>query len=246
MIAALLLIPMGVGLAAAATDSEFQTKAQEMRAAHQAFKEARSQAATPDVVNANANTNTRFGKTKEQILERRELNQKTVLQKIVDLQIAYFERVQKRVDNMPNISDAEKANLSGQIATTLSGLNAKKTGIDAASGTDALKTLAKDLRTTFVGYHKLVNTIVDAIHASRVADAENTAGNRSGAIETKLDELKAQGKDVTALKTQLQSAQTLISDAKTLRESGDHKGAVAKLKEAHTIFRTVSQSAKAL
>src|SRR3989344_6267795 len=88
MIAALLLIPMGVGLAAAATDSEFQTKAQEMRAAHQAFKEARSQAATPDVVNANANTNTRFGKTKEQILERRELNQKTVLQKIVDLQIA--------------------------------------------------------------------------------------------------------------------------------------------------------------
>lgn len=249
MIAALLLVPMGVGLASPSTDStdsEFQTKTRDMRAAHQAFKEARSQAVTPDVNNANANTNTKFGKTKEQILESRALHQKTVLQKIVDLQIAYFERVRDRVDHMPNISDAEKATLDGQITTTISGLNAKKAEIDAASGTDALKTLAKDLRTTFTGYHKIVKAIVDAIHASRVAGAENTAGNRSGAIEAKLDELKAQGKDVTDLKAQLQSAQTLMIDAKTLREARDYKGSVTKLKEAHTIFRTVSQAAKAL
>ena len=246
LIGILLLVPLGVSLAAAPTDSEFNTKAQEMRTAHQAFKEARSQSATPEVVNANANTNTSQGKTKEQILEDRATHRKTTLQKIVDLQIAYFERMQKRVDNMPNITDTEKTKLTNQIATSISGLEAKKSEIDATSNDDKLIIKAKDLRTTFMSYHELVKAIVDSIHASKVADAENTTGDRAMAIETKLNELAAEGKDVTALKTELATAQTYINDAKTLREAGDIKGAVAKLKEAYAIFRTISQAAKKL
>ena len=147
---------------------------------------------------------------------------------------------------MPNISDAEKTQLTSQITTTLSGLEAKKAEIEATSNEDILTTKAKDLRTTFMGYHELVKAIVDSIHASKVAGAENTTGDRATAIETKLDELAAEGKDVTALKTELATAQTYIDDAKTLREAGDYKGAVAKLKEAYTVFRSVSQAARKL
>jgi len=246
MAAVLLLVPLGVSLAAAPTNSEFNTKAQEMRTAHNAFKEARSQAATPEVTNANANTNTSHGKTKEQILEDRATHRKTTLQKIITLQTAYFERVQNRIGNMPNISDAEKTQLTSQVTTTLSGLEAKKSEIEATSDEDILTTKAKDLRTIFMGYHELVKAIVDSIHASKVAGAENTTGDRATAIGTKLDELAAEGKDVTALKTELATAQAYIDDAKILREAGDYKGAVAKLKQAYTVFRSVSQAARQL
>lgn len=243
LIAALLLIPLGVALAAAPTDKEFNTKAQEMRTAHNAFKESRSQAATPEVANANANANTSQGKTKAQILEDRATHRKTTLQKVVDIQIAYFNRVQERINNMPNISEAEKTKLTSQVATSIAGLETSKAGIDATSNEDLLITKSKDLRTAFMGYHELVKAIVDSIHASKVADAEDTTGDRASAIEAELDTLAADGKDVTSLKTELATTQTYIDDAKTLREAGDYKGAVSKLKEAYAVFRSVSQAA---
>lgn len=246
LVAALLLIPLGVSLAAAPTDKEFNTKAEEMRTAHDAFKESRSQADTPEVANANANTNTSHGKTKDQILEDRATHRKTTLQKIVGIQIAYFSRVQERINNMPNISDDEKTNLTSQVTTALAGLETQQTGIDGTSDDDLLTTKAKDLRTAFMGYRESVKAIVSSIHASRVAGAEDTTGDRASAIETELDALAADGKDVTALQTELATAQTLIDDATTLREAGDYKGAVSKLKEAYAVFRSVSQAAKKL
>ena len=56
----------------------------------------------------------------------------------------------------------------------------------------------------------------------------------------------ADGKDVTALKTELDTAKTIIADAKILREAGQYKEAATKLKEAYTVFRSISQAAKAL
>ncbi|MCD4761164.1 hypothetical protein K8R42_04665 [bacterium] len=242
----LLLIPLGVSLAAVSTDKEFNIKAQEMRSIHNAFKEARSQAATPELANANANINTSHGKTKDQILENRATHRKTTLQKIIDIQIAYFNRVQERINNMPNISDDEKTNLTSQVTTALAGLEVQKTGIDATSNDDILITKAKDLCMVFMGYRETVKAIVSSIHASRVAGAEDTTGDRASAIEMELDALAADGKDVTVLKIELATAQTYIDDTKTLREAGDYKGAVSKLKEAYSIFRSVLQAAKKL
>lgn len=246
LVAVLLLIPLGVVLAVAPTDKEFNTKAEEMRTAHDAFKESRSQAVTSEVSNANANTNTSHGKTKDQILEDRATHRKTTLLKIIDIQIAYFNRVQERINRMPNISDDEKTNLASQVTTALAGLEAQKTGIEGTSDDDLLITKAKDLRTAFMGYRETVKAIVGSIHASRVAGAEDTTGDRASAIEAELDTLAADGKDVTALKTELATAQTYIDDAKILREAGDYKGAVSKLKEAYSVFRSVSQAAKRL
>ncbi|MCH7492817.1 hypothetical protein IID19_04525 [Patescibacteria group bacterium] len=242
----LLVVPVGVSLAAVPTDRDFNTKAEEMRTAHQAFKDARSQAETPEVANANGNTNTRQGMTKDQIMERREDQRKITLQKVVDLQIAYFERVQSRIDNMPNVSETEKTALTSQVTTAISGLQSIKASIDAATGAEALKNLAKNLRTSFMGYHELVKAIVDSIHASRMVGAENRAGDRASAIDTDLDESDAEGKDVTVLKTELDTAKTIIADAKILREAGQYKEAATKLKEAYTVFRSISQAAKAL
>lgn len=244
--AALLLIPLGVVLAVAPTDTEFNTKAQEMRAAHDAFKESRSQAATSEVTNANANTNTSHGKTKEQILEDRAAHRKTTLQKVISIQLAYFNRVQERINRMPNISDDEKANLTTQITTVLSGLETQQTGIEGTSDDDLLITKAKDLHTAFMGYRESVKSIVGSIHATRVAGAEDTTGDRASAIKTELDTLAADGNDVTALQTELATTQTLIDDATTLREAGDYKGAVSKLREAYAVFRSVSQAVKKL
>ena len=129
-----------------------------------------------------------------------------------------------------------------QISASVTDLEARKGVIDATSNEELLMTKAGELRETFMGYQETVKGMVDAIHASKVSDAEDTTGDRYAAIEAKLGELAAEGVDVTALRIELESAQTHIADSKTLRASGDYTGAVRQLKGAYSIFRSVSQA----
>ena len=177
LIVAALIVPVGFIVAAPPTDTEFNTRAQEMREAHNAFKEARSLSAGPGAGNTNATVGQ--GQTQEQILERREEQRMLTLQKAVEVQEGYFERVRNRIEQMPNISDAEKARLMQQTDTTLAGLEAKRAEIASAVGVDALIGLAARIRTSFMGDHEIVKGIVNGIHASRIG--KNPACSRADA-----------------------------------------------------------------
>lgn len=238
-IAAIALFAMPAVVWATDTDSSFQAKLEEMRQRKEEFLRTKSEA---------LETTTRTDAQRAQLLAERAAMRKTTLLRIVDVQISYFERMQDRVSNMPNITDEEKAKLDTAITDVIADLTALKTEIEgtATDDEDALKSLAQEVQAAFKTKHALVKEIVKAIHASHLTTVLNRANERLAAIETRIDELAADGKDVTALTALLNQAKTSLTEAQSQLSAGEFREALKSIKEAYSLFRQIIQAGKEL
>lgn len=249
VIVALVLVGSpSVGIAQT-TDGDFQNALTQLRAERQAFKDAKAEeknkAAEERQATAQAKREAAQQKRAE-AQQKMETQKKAVLLKLVDIQIKWMERTKERVQRMPNITDELKTQLAGEVDAAIQNLNAEKAKIEAASGQDAIKALAKEVRDLFKSKHELVKKIVDAIHASRANDAVATAEERTAAMKAKVNELKEQGKDTTEVESDLEDAEGDVNAAqaaigrKAFREANDD------LKGAYQKFREIAQKAKGL
>lgn len=236
----ILLVP--VFTLAAVSDSDWQSRLEDLRQKHQEFKDARLEA-TREIQETNQ---TRLEQLRQEMLDQQERHRKDVLIRLIDIQIAFFERMRERVNRRPNIDESYKTTLNETINEVIAGLQQLKVEVEAATDEDTLKQLAQAVKETFQNYHQTVKEIVAAIHASRIANAIDTATDRSTALDARLDELAADGKDVTALTAPLDQAKIHVDQATALVAGGSLREALAELKEAYALFRQVAKGAKEL
>lgn len=231
------------------TDGDFQNALNQLRTERQAFKDAkadeRNQAAEERGATAQAKREAAQQKRAE-AQQRMETKRKAVLLKLVDIQVKWMGRTKERVQRMPNITDELKTQLVGSVDTAIQNLNAEKVKIEAASGRDAIKALAKEVRDLFKSKHELVKSIVDAIHASRANDAVAKAEERAAAMKAKVNELKGQGKNTTEVESDLEDAEGDVDAAQAAIGRKAFKEANEDLKGAYQKFRDIAQKAKGL
>lgn len=237
---------MGV---AQTTDGDFQNALNQLRAERQAFKDAhdeeRNQVAEERGATAQARREAAKQK-QEEARQKMETKRKEILLKLVDIQIKWMERTKERIQRMPNITDELKTQLANAVDTAIQNLNAEKAKIEAASGRDAIKTLAKEIRDLFKSKRELVKSIVDAIHASRANDAVVKAEERAAAVGAKVGELKVQGKNTTEVESDLKDAEEDVDAARVAIGRKAFKEANEDLKGAYQKFRNIAQKAKGL
>lgn len=231
------------------TDTDFQNALTQLRQARQAFKDAKAQEDSERRQVTQEQNQARRQQAEQRRAEaqkRREEHRKTVLLRLIDIQIKHLNRTKERVSRMPNIEASLKTQLNAEIDKNIQKLNDEKVKVQNASTPEELKALAKEIRDLFKSYRETVKQIVDAIHASRATAAIAKAEDRAAAIKAKIDELKAAGKDASTLEADLDDAEQKIDGAqekigrKAFREvSEDLKGAYQK-------FRSIAQKAKGL
>ena len=175
--------------------------------------------------------------------KRREEHRKTVLLRLIDVQIKHLENTKARVGKMPNIDASLKTQLEAEIDKEVQKLNEEKAKVQNAGTPAELKALAEEIKGLFKSYRETVKKIVDAIHSSRLTNAIGKAEDRLSAIKAKLDELKNQGKDISGLQGNLDNAGEKISEARS-NVTQDIAKAMQALKDAYKKFRDIADGAK--
>lgn len=248
LVALVLVVSPSVGFGQA-TDDDVQNALNQLRQSRQAFKDAKAQEKNEqaEVGKAKGQAQREAAEQKrEQAQQRMEDKRKEVLLKLVDIQIKHFTRTEARVSRMPKITDELRAQLIAEIDTTIQNLNGLKTKVDAATGKEAIKELAKEIRDFSKSQHEIVKKIVDAIHASRANIAVVKAEERAAAIKDKVQNLKDKGKNTAETEAELEDAEKDINDAQEAIGRKAFKEANEDLQGAYQKFRNIAQKAKNL
>lgn len=176
----------------------------------------------------------------------KEEKRKEVLVRLIEVEIKHFNNTADRVAKMPNITAEIKAQLKTAIDSAVQKLNDQKAKVQAAASDEDVKTLAKETKDLFKTHREIVKKIVAGIHASKESSLISKAEERLAAIETKIGELKAQGKNVSELETILAAAKADIAAAKEKLSQKSFTEANDLLKKAYDKFKTIAEKAKAL
>lgn len=230
-------------------DTDLQNALTQLRQSRQDFKGSKAQE-----VNAASEEGGAKGQAARQAAQqkraeaqkRMEEKRKEVLVRLLDIQIKWMSRTKERVQKMPNITNDLKTQLATEIDASIQKLNDEKTKIQNASGREAIKSLAKEVRDLFKSKKEIVKKIADAILASRANNAVAKAKDRAAAIKAKVEELKSVGKNTSELEAAIADAEKKIGDAQTKVERGAFKEANKDLKDAYQKFRGITDKAKRL
>lgn len=254
----LLLVPVVISVmlagtpsvgVAQTTDTDLQNALTQLRQSRQDFKDSKARE-----VNAASEEGRAQGQAARQAAQqkraeaqkRMEEKRQEVLVRVVDIQIKWMNRTKERVQKMPNITNDLKTRLATEVDASIQKLNDEKTKIQSASGQEAIKSLAKEVRDLFKSKKEIVKKIVDAILASRANNATAKAEDRAAAIRAKIEELKAAGKDTSALEADLADAEKKIDEAQEEVGRKAFREANEDLKGAYQKFRDIAQKAKGL
>lgn len=239
LLVAVSIMALPVLVRATDSDSDFESKLNDIRDRREQFLKIRSEA---------LDTRTKTLEQRQTLSQERATQRKDVLLHIIDVQIAYFERMQNRIEQLPNLSDEEKTELDTEVQAVITNLQTLKTQIDgtATGDEDTLKSLAQQVLELFKSKRTLVWDIVKGIHEHHVTNVLTRAHERLAAITSRLDEFTADGKDVSSLIALADQAQTALSAAQDSVTAGEYRQALESIKQAYTLFRQIIQGAKDL
>lgn len=133
----------------------------------------------------------------------------------IEKRIESLNKTLEKISEMKNVSDSEKTSIKSDIQSEITKLEALKSKID--SDTD-LATIKKDLSSITSG-SRIYALIIPRMNILASVDKVNTIATMLETIATKLEsrvnELKASGKDVTAVETALSNISKKIENARS-------------------------------
>jgi hypothetical protein len=133
----------------------------------------------------------------------------------INARIAALNALSTRVSALKNVSATEKANISTEVQTNISGLTTLKAKIDADTDVTTAQTDAKQI----TGYFRIYALVIPQGWIASSADRVNTIVGMLTAIGTKLQTritaAQTAGKDVTAANTALTDFNAKLTDATT-------------------------------
>lgn len=237
---------IGTSLAVTAND-DFQGEIQKLREDRQSFQGLKSEydTAKADEAKAKVASLREAAKKKaEEAQKKMEEKRKEVLLRLIDVQIKQYNKTQERIEKMPNIDAALKAELLTEIEKAIQKLNEEKTKVENAVTKEEIKNLAKEIQGLFKTQRETVEKIVEAILASRLNTAITKAETRVNSIELKIQELKKAGKDTVQMETLLSEVKTKLTEAKTKLSEKKVKEANQSLKDVYQKLREIIRLAK--
>lgn len=175
-----------------------------------------------------------------------EENRKIVLLRLIEVQIKHLDKTNNRVQKMPNISSELKIQLKAEIESAKTVIGAKRVEVADATGKDAIKKLAKEIKDLFKTKREIVKKIVDAIHASRADKAVEVASERSAAIKKNIQELSDAGENTEQIESDLLDADNNIAGARKEIEKKNFNDANESLKNAYEKFKDIAKKMKGL
>lgn len=217
---------------------------QELKASREAFKEARTTEAKErsEAARAKAASAKQSAEAKRAEAEKRkEAHRKEVLLRLIDVQIKHFENVLRRVFVMPHVLEADKNKLKVEIDKVIAYLNELKTKVQNAQTAEELKTLAAQIKDNLKAKQEIVQKIVNVILSSRLNEAVRKAEERVKEAETKIIELKAEGKDVTELEKLLGTAKEKLAAAKSELTKQSIKAAQEALRGLYKALKELAE-----
>jgi len=135
--------------------------------------------------------------------------------KEISSRIEALNKLAARIQEIKNLTDADKSTLAGEIQTQITTLNTLKSKIDADTDAAALKT---DMASITVDY-RIYALVIPQAQIVAAADRLKTialdisiVGNK---LQTRIASAQTAGSNVTALQTSLTDMQAKITDAQT-------------------------------
>lgn len=218
--------------------SELQAAVDALRDAKLKFLEARQKAANISADQPSAD--------RQALIAARTEQRKATFGRILDVHQRHLESTKTRVENMPNIDETQKQNALGAIDEALTALATIRQQVEAATTDAQFRTIGESLRAQLQSYHTTVKQVVQAIHQTRVVSFISQASGRADSLEGQLAALSLDGKDVTALQSQLTAARDSLVTASSQAQAGEVREAVKTLKDAYALMRDVAQGIQSL
>lgn len=148
---------------------------------------------------------------------------KAYLTRTVDNRIAHFELVKSKAENMSVLSDAEKSNITAELDANIATFEAFKPEIAAATTKDGLKAVAAKIKDAWTTSQRGIDRAAGQAAAAKESKLAELAENVSKQAKTKLEKIKASGKDTSARDAALLEFDAKIAAAKQDIEAAKEK-----------------------
>lgn len=203
----------------------------------------RSETATPG-----ANKLIQRQQNKETIIDNKTANLKERAAKEIERRLTSLNKLIEKINGLKKITDTQKSSFVSQIQTEITNLNALKTKIDADTDLVTLKTDVQSIIKSYRIYALFMPKINILTAADELDNLSEKLSTIAAKLETRIDEAKAKGTDVTTLSSLLTDMKSKISNAQTQAQNsrnavlpltpGGYPGNVIILKTARTMLLT--------
>ncbi len=133
----------------------------------------------------------------------------------ITARIADMNKLNTRIQAMKNVSDAEKASISSQVQTNISGLTALQTKINTDTDLKIARTDEASIFGSFRIYALIIPRGYIVASADRISTISNLMTGISAKIQARITADQTAGRTVTALVTTLADVHAKIADAST-------------------------------
>lgn len=132
----------------------------------------------------------------------------------IEVRIKVLNALKNRINNNKHLAAADKTSLIADIDTNISGLNTLKAKIEADTDIEVLRTDRQSIYTNFRIFAVVIPRTRGQIAAYEMEFAASRIDQVLVKIQTRIDQAKAAGKDVTGLNNLMTDAKNKLADAK--------------------------------
>jgi len=132
----------------------------------------------------------------------------------IDRRIAALTHLTTRITSMNRLSNEQKASLISQVQSAISDLQALRAKINSDADPVTLKANKQSIASSYRVFLLLVPKIEILANADKTLQLAEQMSSNSVVIQTRIDESKATGTDVSGMTTALNNRNTKIADAK--------------------------------
>tara|TARA_Y100000310_G_scaffold315164_1_gene365416 strand:+ start:124 stop:960 length:837 start_codon:yes stop_codon:yes gene_type:complete len=152
--------------------------------------------------------------------------------------IGYLKMIDSYVAGEPSLSDSEKTRIHNELISDISWLEEKQSEISDATTKEELKEIAKVIKNRWQEIKPAAKRIVGEVMNSKLLSLINNAETASEKIESKVDGLKAKGKDTADLEAWLVDFNEKIKLAKENHQKAKDKYAeIENIQDADRLFK---------
>lgn len=128
-----------------------------------------------------------------------------------------------RINSAAKLTSGDKSSLASEVSSEQSGLNSLKTSLDAATTVSSAGNDAKSI----ISDYRVYALVVPKVWLVKAADdqqvVESKLSTLAGKLQSRINQAKSQGKDVTALQSALDDLNSQVSAAQSISSSVESK-----------------------
>jgi exonuclease VII small subunit len=176
----------------------------------------------------------RQAKNKQELFDKAQ----TFLLKADEAALRYLNVLKRRVENAPGISNEDRSKIIAELNEDITWLETQRANIENANSLQELRKIAVTVRSYWSNIRAAAKRVIGRILNARIAHVITKAEVLADRIEAKIQNLEAEGKDVSELKEWLAKFKAKVATAKEKHETAKERfDSIKSLAEANKLFR---------